>query len=187
MFKTNYLILVLIGIITTGITFAKEPIMIKNSEEAVIWAGLDFPEKFEFENLEKDSKEEILQKGLINLAEAAKNGSGRCVIALADYYINSLNDFKNGVYWCLMGAEHGSMEAMTILRFAYLNGDGVVKDNCEGYKWSFLAAALGSQKDKTLIEELYKNDPKDPNFVEGHKKALIWEKEHPFIFPRRTE
>lgn len=180
----KYLLIIFGILMITTLTLAGDPI-IKGSEDAVLWAGLDFPNSFDAKNIEDGSRrDEILEKGLISLEKAAELGSRKCIEVLADYYINVLKDQRLGIYWCYQAASCGSVEAMTILRHVYFNGEGVVKNYVEAYKWAFLAAALGSEKDKKIINEMSQNDPNYCSFIEGQHQAQIWEQTHQKIFPR---
>jgi len=156
---------------------------IESCLDAILWAGAGYPNRFDPKDIkEGPERQEIIEEGLLNLEKCAKLGSRPCLGILAEYYYHHAKDYRRGLVWYHKAASYGSVEAMTNLRYAYDNGEGVVRDLVEATKWSYLAAALGSENDKKIIDKIDKNDPDYQLILEGQRLAKIWEKEHPHVF-----
>jgi S1-C subfamily serine protease len=56
--------------------------------------------------------------------------------------------------WFLKAAEQGEAQAQYLLGWCYTNGEGVPKDDLEGYKWAVLAGAHGFDGAKQVVATL---------------------------------
>jgi len=152
-------------------------------EDCIIWVGCGCPDQFDPKNIhEGPEKEKNLINGLVYQEERAIEGNVVNQEILAGYYFTHKKDFRKGVYWSQQAVLHGCSRAMSFLRFAYFNGNGVIEDSAEGFKWAFLAAARGEEFDKNLIEKIKTINSKSIDLLEGKKRAQIWENEHPKAF-----
>lgn len=156
---------------------------IKTVEDVILWTGTDFTEDFDSIKTKSGRERNILfEMGLNIIEQRAKKGNISDQGILAIYYFDEKKDFKKVFFGAHVAAEQGSLLAMEILKGAYHDGDGVVKDSSECLKWSYLMATLGNEHDQRFLGNLEKKYPNNQENLEGKRRAQNWEKEHREVF-----
>ena len=78
------------------------------------------------------------------------------------------------VKWYRKAAEQGHEYGQNNLGFCYITGEGVVKNDLEGYKWVLLAAAKGAKKAKenaSIVERRLSPEQR----AEAQRMATEWQ------------
>lgn len=154
-------------------------------ESCILWAGAGYPDLKEFEpDLIKDNPRRVaIGKGLEIFEEEAKEGSCAHQECLSCFYFIE-KEYKKALYWANSSAKLGSSKGMAILAMAYWEGEGVVQDYDESFKWLFLASAAGDEVSIKRLERVKKIEGFESNeWVQtGKKKAQEWARDNPKAF-----
>ena len=85
-----------------------------------------------------------LQRTLVDLQELAERGDVLAQIALGNKLIREEHNSREGLYWLIEAASHGSQEALRNLRWIYQLGAGEIEpDQYAFLAWSKVAYMLG--------------------------------------------
>ena len=109
---------------------------------------------------------------LETLKKEANNGDGKAQFDLGIKYSEDGNH-KEAFIWLRLSAEKNSPSAQNNVGVAYANGNGVVKNICEGIKWFKLAAKQKYALSQRNLGDIYFNGIDVPvDYVE----SFIWYK-----------
>lgn len=154
------------------------------TEDCIIWFGRGCPiTKYESRKLDSIEKSKLIDAGL----EFLKNDCNNIISneILTKYY-EEREEHSKSLYWAFAGAEKGSNYCMSILRWMYANGIGVVEDQIEASKWMILAATLGNKEEKKLLDIIHDLNAQcsytNPDHEEGRKRAQDWMRQHLELF-----
>ncbi|MBA7933407.1 sel1 repeat family protein [Klebsiella sp. RHBSTW-00215] len=88
---------------------------------------------------------------------AAENGDKGSLFNLAQLYKNHLADYRQAVYWFTQAFEQGEdIDAAFMLHKIYLEGgEGVEKDEEQGFTWCMRAALRGDKEAQYALSTLY--------------------------------
>lgn len=156
---------------------------IKTYLDFVIWAGADFPNTFTLnENVEEGA--ESLKRGLEYVTARAEQGLRHYQTILAGFFYFFTNIKKKGLYWAEKGAELGETGSMLILGHAYDNGNGIILDRSESWKWYTISSSLGNlaAQGEILAGSFCDNGPTIEEKNQGKQKATAWMKKHKNFF-----
>lgn len=142
---------------------------------------------FDLSALNSDEKNWSIKRGIEKLIQKTNEEEHRIYeySELLSSYYDYRKDYKIALFWAHEGARLGNEECMGYLAYAYMRGIGVVQDDNEAIKWSYLAAALGQKKFIEFIKVIEKHSVSHAEkcrLQKGKHQALEWMQEHPKAF-----
>ena len=123
--------------------------------------------------------ENLTQSELYVLRETARN-----LWATMEY--EESPDIATKLKYMNLGAESGDGQSMVRLAVSHILGiNGCLKNNYEGYKWTHLARAFGSEDDAEKMFDLLANDygsDNDKFSIKGYELAEKWIDTHQYLY-----
>lgn len=119
-----------------------------------MWIGAGEPDDFDSSKLSEEEQAQLEENGIKQAEFLANNGVHFCQNQLAVYYYFEAKNYLRAIHWAEKAAAHGYEHSVTVLIVAHMQGNGVLPDAYEVFKYAHIASILGDKKSKELLDHI---------------------------------
>lgn len=170
--KKLYGILLASLVITTGNLIANydPPKTVNTDEDFLLWLAFEKPIKFDPTSINDTERTQFIDKGLNLCSKNAHNNDVHRQITLCQYY-HQKKWYVLSNHWAYETAKNGVIHGMESLCHAYAQGNGVIQDDDEAFKWAIIATLKGSTKYREILSQFNRNQS---DMIRWHEMAKEW-------------